>query len=135
MEYSGAYNPLYIINKNRGSLDYDNAIPFKNIPYGWEIKATKRPIGIAHGREEIPFKNHKIQLERGDFICIFSDGYADQFGGEKESKYTYGRMKEVLVTNSHKSMDEMNYVLMQNLEDWKGVNQQTDDICIIGIKL
>ncbi len=134
LEYAGAYNPLYVINKNRSEL-CENAVPFRNSSIGWEVKATKRPIGIAYGRKDIPFQNHKIQLQKGDFLCIFTDGYADQFGGNNDSKFTYGKFKELLVNHYESPVLSIKELLAEEFSKWKGTETQTDDVCVIGVKL
>ena len=119
LEYSGAYNPLYLLR--------DNTIQI--------IKATKRPIG-RFKRKAIPdFENHTIQLETNDLVYIFSDGYADQFGGPNKFKFTYNRLRDILLENCNKSMPEQKQVLEQAYEDWKKEEEQLDDICFIGVRV
>lgn len=118
LEFAGAYNPLYRVRQ--GTLD--------------ETKGDKSPIGIHIRGREIPFTNHTIGLETGDMIYIFSDGYPDQFGGPKNKKFTYKRFKELLTTHSHLPLREQEEVLGATLKEWKGENDQVDDILVIGIR-
>ena len=106
------FNPLYIIRK--GELQ--------------EIKATRNPIGIF--LKEKPFENHEIQLEKGDVIYTFSDGYVDQFGGEKNSKFKTKKFKELLLEIYNKPLKEQKEILDKTILDWKGDTEQTDDIVV-----
>ena len=115
--WAGANNPLWYFQN--GDL--------KIIP------SNKQPIGIT----EIPslFISHKIKLLHGDSIYLFTDGYADQFGGEKGKKFKYQQLKEVLNANAHLSMQEQHKILDVTIEKWKGNLEQVDDILLIGIKI
>ncbi len=117
LEYAGANNPLYHIRKKVLT----------------EIKADKMPVGI-NAIEEESFNNHSLQLKHGDTVYIFSDGYADQFGGPLDKKFKYGPMKELLMDISESSMEEQNKVLEETITSWKGDGDQIDDILMFGIK-
>lgn len=117
MEYSGANNSFYFIRN--GILK--------------EIIADKQPIGKFIGRK--PFTNHEYELQKDDSIYIFSDGYADQFGGPKGKKFKYKQIEELLVSIQHKSMDEQKQILNDTIVQWKGNLEQVDDICVIGIRV
>lgn len=117
LEYAGANNPLYIIRK--GELI--------------ETKANKQPIGPFDSRK--PFTNHQFKLEKGDTIYIFSDGYADQFGGPEGKKFKYKNFKELLISIQNKSMPEQNQILDETIENWKGTQPQIDDILVMGVRV
>lgn len=117
LQYAGANNPLYHI-RNKVLT---------------EIKADKMPVGI-NAIEEESFNNHILQLKPGDTVYIFSDGYADQFGGPKNKKFKYGPMKELLIQISNRSMEAQKNQLDQTIETWKGDEPQIDDILVFGIK-
>ncbi|MDQ3191066.1 MAG: tetratricopeptide repeat protein [Bacteroidota bacterium] len=117
LEFAGANNPLYLIKQ--GNLT--------------EIKGNKQSIGYSDQSQA--FTNHKISLNKGDFFYIFSDGFADQFGGIKGKKMKYAQLKELLLTNIEKSMAEQKQILNSAFEDWKGELEQVDDVCIIGVKI
>ena len=117
LQYSGANNPLYHIRKNVLT----------------EIKADKMPVGI-NAIEEESFTNHSLQLKRGDIVYIFSDGYADQFGGPQNKKFKYGPLKELLIGISNQSMEKQRDELDRVITTWKGDEYQIDDILIFGIK-
>ena len=115
--YAGANCPLYMVRN--GVLH--------------QLKANKQPIGgFDTGRK--PYTEHTVKLESGDAIYIFSDGYADQFGGPKEKKFLYRRFRETIISIHQKEMDEQEEVLMDTLLKWKGANEQVDDILVIGAR-
>jgi len=117
VQWSGAYNSLWYIQK--GEIK--------------EVAADKQPIG-KNNRPE-PFNTHKLNLQKGDTLYLFTDGYADQFGGPKGKKFKYKQMEELLLANASKPMDEQKDVLENTLEKWKGTLEQVDDILIIGIRV
>ncbi len=122
LNWSGAHNPLWILKKN--SLGLVEV---------FETKANKQPIGkFAFAK---PFTNHEIQLFENDEIYISTDGFQDQFGGAKGKKFKASEMKEILILNSHKTMNEKLNLLDQTFENWKGELEQVDDVCIIGVRL
>ncbi|MES2592975.1 MAG: tetratricopeptide repeat protein [Bacteroidota bacterium] len=118
LEYAGANNPLWFIRE--GKIE--------------EIKADKQPIGIYYG-EPKPFVNHSIELNKGDCIYIFTDGYADQAGGPKEKKFRYKQMQELILENYTKSMSEQKEIFLNTINNWKGNLEQVDDILLLGIKI
>jgi serine phosphatase RsbU (regulator of sigma subunit) len=119
LEYSGAYNSLWLIRDGVFS----------------EIKADKRPIGVFLGEELVPFTNHEIQLHKNDSIYIFTDGYADQFGGTKGKKFKYKSLQQLVMTSQHLSMEEQGKLLEKIIEEWRGNLEQVDDILVMGIKV
>jgi len=117
IEYAGAYNPLLILRKGE-MIEY---------------KADKMPIG-KHVGEEGPFTNHKIQLEDNDMIYLFSDGFPDQFGGERGSKYKARPFKRLLQRISTEPVDSQAELLETELNTWMGKTEQVDDILVMGIR-
>jgi len=117
IEYAGAYNPLYLIRD--GELI--------------EYKADRMPIGIYHVEKEF-FKNHEIDIKKGDVIYIFSDGYADQFGGPGETKFKSVNIKKMLLEIHVKTMHEQKLILEERFNKWKGDLSQIDDVIFIGIR-
>ncbi|MEO8760188.1 MAG: tetratricopeptide repeat protein [Bacteroidia bacterium] len=117
LQWSGANNALLYIANNELT----------------EVKADKQPIGQTDNPK--PFTTHILQLERGDIIYLMTDGYPDQFGGDKGKKYKYKQLEVNLLTNSHKSLIEQKDLLARSFETWKGNLEQVDDVTIIGIKL
>lgn len=118
LEYAGAHNSLNIVRK--GILT--------------ETKANSRAIGISLANSA-PFINHKIKLQKGDCIYIFSDGYADQKGGAENKKFFYQPFRELLVNIHEQSMQEQEKKLEQVINDWKGKKDQIDDMLVIGVRV
>lgn len=104
----------------------------------FEIPAQKRTVGYCDNVE--PFINHKFQLQKNDMIYLFSDGYADQFGNKdpntgKEKKFTKKRFKDLLKEISEFSIEQQKEILIKKHLEWRGDIEQTDDICIVGIRV
>jgi serine phosphatase RsbU (regulator of sigma subunit) len=118
VDYAGANNPLWLI-RNGECIEY---------------KANKQPVGFYVG-EPSPFTNHSIQFEKGDSFYIFTDGFADQFGGEKGKKFKYQNLKNFLVDINSQQMPEQERLLLERFNEWKGRHDQVDDVCIIGIRV
>jgi len=114
--FAGAFNPLYLI-KNEELI---------------EIKGDKQPIGKFIKRE--PFKAHEIKLNKGDAVYLFSDGYADQFGGPKGKKLKYSRFKEYLIELNHLNSKSLENSLEKRIRAWQGNEEQIDDICVMKVQ-
>jgi serine phosphatase RsbU (regulator of sigma subunit) len=117
IQWAGANNPLWYIEEGQMK----------------EIKANKQPIGKID--LPYPFTTHSIPLKSGDKLYLFSDGYADQFGGDKGKKFKYKNLKEMIFSNSQLDMDQQKELLSTTIEKWKGNLEQIDDILVIGIKI
>ena len=76
-----------------------------------------------------------MKLERGNAFYLFTDGYADQFGGEKGKKFKYSKLKELFLSIQTKSLVEQKEILNENFENWKGKLEQVDDVCVIGVRI
>ena len=99
----------------------------------WEIKGDKQPIGIH--RNEKQFKNNIFDLENNDTVYLFSDGYIDQFGGEKFRKFKMNKFKQLMPKIQNVSLKEQKNVISESFNRWKGTCDQTDDVLIVGIKI
>ncbi len=122
LDFSGAYNPLYQIRD--GELEI--------------IKGDKFPIGIHILKsDDANFQNHSIDVKSGDVYYIFSDGYADQFGGPKGKKFMYRRFRNMLIDNHQKPMEEQRQILEETIESWmdESDQEQLDDILVIGVRI
>lgn len=117
VQWSGAYNSLWYIQN--GEIH--------------EVTADKQPIG-KHDKPQ-PFNTYNLNLEKGNTLYLFTDGFADQFGGPKGKKFKYRQMEELLLVNATRSMEEQKNALEKTLEDWKGDLEQVDDILVLGIKV
>ncbi|MGZ4060729.1 MAG: SpoIIE family protein phosphatase, partial [Bacteroidia bacterium] len=117
VKWAGANNPLWYVSNKEPK----------------EIKADKQAIGKTEN--PYPFTTHTIQLQKGDILFLFTDGYADQFGGDKGKKIKSKPLKEMLVSNSIYSSAEQKEKLEVAFREWKGNIEQVDDVCIIGIRI
>jgi serine phosphatase RsbU (regulator of sigma subunit) len=115
--FAGAKNPVYIIRSKQLH----------------EIKGDKQPIGFSENHT--PFVDSQYQLEKEDMVYIFSDGFADQFGGPKGKKMKYKLFKDKLIENSEKSIDIQKTELNKLFQNWMGDLDQLDDVCVIGVRI
>lgn len=118
LEFSGANNPLIHIRNNE--LNH--------------IKSDKMPIGI-HIRANEPFTTHTIELNAGDCLYTFSDGYADQFGGVDQRKFMIKNLKDLLLEIHEKPMSEQREILNKTLLDWHGDSPRIDDVVVMGVRI
>ncbi|OFX22799.1 MAG: hypothetical protein A2041_01965 [Bacteroidetes bacterium GWA2_31_9b] len=118
MQFAGANNPVYIIRKKELI----------------EFKGDRMPVGI-HINFNKPFKNQNIDLETNDTIYLFSDGYADQFGGENGKKFRYKQFQEILIKISDLPMYQQKEILERVYIDWRGSLDQIDDVLVFGFKI
>lgn len=118
MDFSGAYNPLYMIRDGEISV----------------VKADRMPVGV-HDRMDTPFTTNKFTMKKGDVYYILSDGYIDQFGGPQGKKFMTKNFKDLILEIYEKPMEEQSRILEQTLLDWRGEIEQVDDIIIIGIRI
>jgi len=117
IKYAGAHNPLWII-RNGEVL---------------ETKADKEPIGKFDAQS--PYTTHTFELQKNDSIYIFSDGYYDQFGGERGKKLKTVNFKKLLLSIQDKSMEDQREILLDEFNKWKGNIEQIDDVCVIGVRI
>jgi serine phosphatase RsbU (regulator of sigma subunit) len=144
LQYSGANNPLYIISDKEIQV-IDEEIPtelklldnsklkIESPKFFYEIRPDKMPIGIYEKMDK--FKTHEIQLQKGDKLYMFSDGFADQFGGKRGKKFKYKQFKRLLIENTDMSMFELKTILNSTFENWRANNEQVDDVVIVGIEI
>jgi len=117
LNYAGAYNPLLMVRNTQLS----------------EIAADKMPIAIYERMRE--FTNHEIKIEKGDLFYFFSDGYEDQFGGPEGKKFKGKKFRELLVEISSRPMKEQKEIIESTFIKWKGVQDQVDDVVILGVRI
>lgn len=118
IEWAGANNPL---------LYWDGENHIK------EVLATKQTVGYTENPVE--FTTHTLQLAKHNKLFLFTDGYADQFGGENNKKFKYANFMLSIEKYAHMNISNIEMVLERDFNNWKGTNEQTDDVCIIGIEL
>lgn len=119
LQYAGAHNPLWIIRKGASEIE--------------QIKANKQPIGEFEN--PLPFSTHSVNLNPGDSIYLFSDGFSDQFGGEKGKKFKAVNFKKLLLSIQEEPMQQQRRLLKEAFENWKGDIEQLDDVCVIGVQV
>jgi serine phosphatase RsbU (regulator of sigma subunit) len=128
VQWSGANNPLWVIR----SLSPVADAPLGNVEL-IEIKADKQPVGKYVERK--PFTTHKLALKKGDRLYLFTDGYADQFGGEKGKKLKYKQFEELLLSTFQCTLEEQKQSLEHAFDAWKKSYEQVDDVCVIGVQI
>ena len=117
LEFSGANQPMLLVRD--GKLI--------------ETKGDKQPIGQYITRKN--FTNHEMEVQQGDTIYLYSDGYGDQFGGGNGKKFKRSRLKEMLLANHKQSMQEQKEILNETIESWRGNLEQIDDILVMGVRV
>jgi len=118
LEFAAANNPLWLIRN--GEMQ--------------EFKPDKMPVGMYHSKTA-PFSLQTIDLQKGDIVYTFTDGYADQFGGDKGKKYKYKQLQEKLLQIKDLPLSDQKSILDKEFEKWKGNLEQVDDVLIIGVKI
>jgi serine phosphatase RsbU (regulator of sigma subunit) len=117
LQYSGAFNPLVLVRDQEIQM----------------VKADPMPVGIGaiSGRE---FTRHEVEINKGDVIYLYSDGFEDQFGGEKDKKFSRKRFRNLLLEIHELNMPEQKRTLQRSLEDWMNGQEQVDDVTVMGIR-
>lgn len=133
LEFSGANNPLYLIRTTTNTTE-NLPITLTEKDYNLiEIKADKMAIGGVENTKK--YRTHFLQLQKGDTVYLFSDGYADQFGGPKSKKFMYKQFKQLLITIQEQPMEEQKNILDKTILNWRGDLDQIDDICVMGVRI
>lgn len=117
LKWAGANNPLWYFQDDKMN----------------EVKADKQPIGKCDN--PVPFTTHSVLLQKGDSVFIFTDGYADQFGGPKGKKFMYKQMKDIIQRHTGEHMLSQKLHLDVAFGNWMNVNDQVDDVCVIGVRV
>ena len=154
IEYAGANNPLYMVTQSSGLLNYETEVhvtgenasandkPQTSTELAsstklnlklFEHKPDKMPIGIGYKTQN--FSKQIIKCESGDLLYLMSDGFKDQIGEKSNKKYLSKNLKNLILEVSHLTMNEQKEKFERAFIDWCGNNEQTDDVCIIGIKI
>jgi len=119
LKWAGANNPLWIVHSETNEL--------------LEIKGDKQPIGKFADAK--PFTTHEILLKADDTIYVFTDGFQDQFGGDKGKKFKASSLKELILEVTPLSMSDQLVRIEASFENWRGSLEQIDDVCIIGVRI
>ncbi|MCH8318969.1 MAG: SpoIIE family protein phosphatase, partial [Bacteroidetes bacterium] len=118
LQFAGAYRPLFLIRN--GILS--------------EIKGDRFSIGGLQTDKKRKFTNHTLNIQKGDSIYIFTDGFVDQFGGIKDKRFMAKRFKELLQDIQDVNIREQGKALDETIEKWRGNEEQIDDILVIGMR-
>jgi ligand-binding sensor domain-containing protein/serine phosphatase RsbU (regulator of sigma subunit) len=121
VEYAGANRPLWIYRKEKNELEI--------------IKPTKYPIGGLELEETRIYANHTVAVYPGDTLFIFSDGFADQFGGPRGKKFMLSSMQKLILENINLPMQTQKTNIQKAFKDWKDSLEQVDDVLVIGIRI
>ncbi len=119
LQYAGANRPLWMIRKEEFIL----------------VKPDKYPIGGLQMAKDREFKNNIVQLERNDTLYLFTDGFADQFGGEHGKKLMSGKFREMLLSIQELDMKAQGNYLNASFKKWKGQHEQVDDVLVMGVRI
>lgn len=119
LEFAGAFNPMYLFRDGQLTV----------------LRGDRMPVGTFVGEEVINFNNFEMPAKEGDVVYIFSDGFADQFGGPDGKKYKLKRFRDLLERIHTLPMDEQYETIFQELAEWQGDHEQVDDIMILGIRI
>ncbi|MEL6534282.1 MAG: tetratricopeptide repeat protein [Bacteroidota bacterium] len=132
LEWSGAYNPLLIINPDRKETP-TGAYALDEIPGTYEWKGNRQPIGLSKAMD--PFTSHVLDLHEKDMVYLFTDGFQDQFGGPMNKKYLAKRLKRKLWEIHHHTPERQKEILEQEFDTWRGTQEQVDDVCLMGLRI
>jgi serine phosphatase RsbU (regulator of sigma subunit) len=119
ISFAGANNPLIYISENEMKL----------------LKGDKMPIGSHYKKGHEPFTRHEFDYKKGDCIYLMSDGYADQFGGLRDKKFSMKRFQNLLLQIQNQNMTSQKNTLARTFKDWKGAQSQIDDVLVMGVRL
>lgn len=123
LDVSAAHNPVWIVRKNESGVDE-----------ALEVKPDKMPVG-KHDKDQVPFTQQTIQLQKNDVVYTLTDGFPDQFGGSQGKKFMSKNLKQLLSANAGLPMNEQKQKLQTIFTEWKGNNEQVDDVTVIGIRI
>lgn len=133
LNYAGANLPLHILRANSKPQPSSHIVHNNNHFSLYQVKPNKQPIGYIF--EESNYVTHGIQLMEGDILYLFTDGFADQFGGLYRKKFRYQEIRKLLCDIATKPLKEQHSVLEETFRKWKGDNIQVDDMSFMGVKI
>jgi serine phosphatase RsbU (regulator of sigma subunit) len=116
LKWAGANSPLLLLSENKIT----------------KIRPNKQPVGKFNDLK--PFTTHTLHIQKNDVVYLFSDGYIDQFGGAKQKKLKYKKLTELILSASSIELTDQKHFFEEEFENWKGANEQVDDVCMIGVK-
>lgn len=119
LQYAAANNSIYLYSSASKEIQV--------------LKPSKQPVG--NYPKQHPFECHELQLHAGDFLYLFTDGFADQFGGPQGKKFKYNAFKNIILQNVNAPIENQRAVLEASLMDWMNDYDQVDDICVMGVRV
>ncbi len=135
-QFAGANRPLFLFRK-KAQIAVEETIPYSSLEDDdyelFSIKGDKQPIGVHW--EETEFTNHVIKLQEQDSLYIFTDGFVDQYGGNKRKKLKTRNFKKLLLAVQDESMENQKKLIEDAFEEWRGSNEQIDDVCVLGFRI
>jgi serine phosphatase RsbU (regulator of sigma subunit) len=136
LQFAGANIPLLLIRKKSkaGGVEGDLKLSLENEDYElYRLKADRQPIGVHW--EENDFSTHVVKLRDQDTLYLFTDGIADQYGGENRKKFKSLRLKKLLLSVQAESMENQGKMIQDAYVKWRGSNEQIDDVCMFGVRI
>lgn len=134
LQFAGANNPLWLIRPLEGNgtteSDFIDEEAGKILQ---EFRGDKQPVGRHYVKS--PFRTHQVDVQKGDQLFLFTDGFADQFGGDKGKKLKYKNFKKLILQHSVGDIQEHGNKISEAFSSWKGDFEQLDDVCVIGVKI
>lgn len=138
LEYAGAYNSMYLVRSKKTFIESDfinNNLTKSKDAVLIEIKADKFPIGVNYTGQVDNYTNSNFKLFKDDIVYLFSDGFADQFGGPNHKKYKYKPLRDLFLSVYNKDIELQKNIIETSFNDWKGNLEQIDDVLIFGVKI
>lgn len=133
LEYAGAKNPMYLVRRSNDPIADMEPKASSETHHLYQFSVDKQPVGSYPERK--PFTNRQLQLHTGDTLYLFSDGYADQFGGPKGKKLKYSAMRKLLLDVQGETMQEQKEQLGTAFNAWKNDMEQIDDVIVFGVRI
>jgi serine phosphatase RsbU (regulator of sigma subunit) len=137
MEFAGAYLSAIVVRSGEFNISSDSINPrisqLNDISLV-ELRGNKMPIG-HHVSGSQSFTNLKINLKKGDMLYLFSDGYVDQFGGERNIKFLLQNFRSLLMDVYPLELNEQKQIIAKTIEEYKGDRKQVDDMLVMGVRI
>jgi len=137
MDFAGAYLSAIVVREGEPKYSKESTNPRITQSDGLsliEFRGDKMPIG-HHISGTTPFSNQTVQLQKGDMLYLFSDGYVDQFGGEKNIKFLLNNFRHLLFSVYTKEVSQQKEILINTIEEYKGDKKQVDDMLVLGVRI
>jgi ABC-type amino acid transport substrate-binding protein/serine phosphatase RsbU (regulator of sigma subunit) len=132
VKFAGANNNIWVVSK-RENIGLESNVMEQDGLFLHELKANKQPVGKYEHLQ--PFNTTVLELEKGERFFLYSDGYADQFGGPSGKKFKGKNFKKLILDTVNEPLSSQKEKLIQNFETWKGEMEQLDDVCVIGVEI